>query len=129
MFNQCQLALLDDAAKEHCLQLEEMMKKAAKKGDYHEAWKHTVEELDNYILDQLGCDYVYGIDVCKTPEEEDNYEDYVNLQDVRKAIHVGTRPFGFQSSLVFDSLIPKDFMKSGMDHVEFLLDLYPVSIL
>jgi hypothetical protein len=46
--------------------------------------------------------------------------------DDRKAIHVGTIPFGYQSGEVYYSM-NNDFMRSERETIEFLLELYPVS--
>ena len=43
----------------------------------------------------------------------------------RKAIHVGSRPFGQQSSDVYYSMID-DFMRSERETLEFLLEHYKV---
>jgi hypothetical protein len=37
----------------------------------------------NSFLSSMGCYYYYGIDICDTPREEDNYEDFVTLTTTR----------------------------------------------
>ena len=46
--------------------------------------------------------------------------------NIRKAIHVGSRPFGNQSGAVFDKMV-YDFMQSEREVLEFLLDKYRVN--
>lgn len=78
-------------------------------------------------LNHIGCDYVYEATQCEYDVEEDNYEIYVQLDQTRKAIHVGNSSFGSQSGAVFGSMV-NDFMQYGQENVEFLLDRYPVLI-
>ena len=73
----------------------------------------------------MGCYYYYGIDICDVPREEDNYEDFATLTTTRKAIHVGSLPFGAQSSAVYSSM-NDDFMRSERETIEFLLEKYEV---
>lgn len=73
----------------------------------------------------MGCGYIYEFTMCATPAEEDNYEEYIQYDATRKAIHVGDRPFGAQSGDVYTSMID-DFMRSERDNIEFLLDRYQV---
>lgn len=74
---------------------------------------------------KLGCSDVYDISICNEPPEDDNYEEFLNLQTTRKAIHVGNRPFGGQSSDVYYSMLD-DFMRSERETLEFLLEHYKV---
>ena len=46
--------------------------------------------------------------------------------NVRKAIHVGSRPFGKQSYAVYLKMV-NDFMQSEREVLEFLLDHYRVN--
>jgi hypothetical protein len=45
----------------------------------------------------MGCPYYYDIRQCEFDPEEDNYAIYVQLEETRKAIHVGDRAFGSQA--------------------------------
>ena len=63
--------------------------------------------------------------MCSTDPDENNYEEYIQYDDTRRAIHVGDRPFGTQSGDVYNSMID-DFMRSERENVEFLLDRYKV---
>lgn len=74
----------------------------------------------------MGCPYYYEITMCTTDPDEDNYAEYIQYDETRKAIHVGGRPFGTQSGDVYNSMID-DFMRSERANVEFLLDRYKVS--
>ena len=73
----------------------------------------------------MGCSYYLDIRQCREDPEESNYNDFVNMESTRKAIHVGDVPFGGQSGDVYNSLI-EDIMKSQRFNVEFLLEHYPV---
>ena len=77
------------------------------------------------MLGKMGCDYYYGVDICKTPAEEDNYEVFLRLPSTREAIHTGNLPFGSQSGDVYYSMLDV-FMASERETVEFLLERYPV---
>ena len=35
------------------------------------------------MLTAMGCPYYYGIDICNTPTEEDNYETFLRLSSTR----------------------------------------------
>ncbi len=58
----------------------------------------------------MGCPYVYEATMCENDPEEDNYEEYIEDSETRKAIHVGDTPFGTESGLVF-ARMEGDFMK------------------
>ena len=77
------------------------------------------------MLGKMGCDYYYGVDICRTPAEEDNYEIFLRLPSTREAIHTGNLPFGSQSGDVYYSMLDV-FMASERETVEFLLERYPV---
>ncbi len=73
----------------------------------------------------MGCSYYLDFEVCTTPPEENDYADYVNLDETRLAAHVGDIPFGIESGIVYDRLIG-DICRSERETVEALLELYPV---
>ena len=75
----------------------------------------------------MGCDYYYDITYCELDPEEDNYFDYMTDDITRKSVHVGNRPFNYQSGDVYTSMID-DFMRSERDNVEFLLNNYRVKL-
>ena len=75
----------------------------------------------------MGCPYPYEATICTFPPEDDNYEQYMQHDETRLAIHVGDLPYGQQTNDVFQSMT-SDFMQYGQDNVEFLLEeKYPVS--
>lgn len=74
---------------------------------------------------KIGCDNVYDFTECEADPEEENFADYVNLDEVRKAIHVGSQSYRASSLKVYFALL-SDNAKSQKDTVEFLLDHYPV---
>ena len=89
---------------------------------YFQGWSLEQSTYTNY----LGCGYVYEATLCDFPPEEDNYEEFIQDDRTRLAIHVGNLPFGQQSGAVFSSM-SSDFMQYGQDNVEFLLEeKYPV---
>ena len=73
----------------------------------------------------MGCPYYYGIDICRVPLEEDNYEEFLRMTSTRQAIHTGNIAFGAQSGDVYYSMLDV-FMRSERETVEFLLERYPV---
>ena len=42
-------------------------------------WSDEFDEM----LTAMGCPYYYGIDICNTPLEEDNYETFLRLPSTR----------------------------------------------
>ena len=44
-----------------------------------QAWNY---EFDEFLTD-MGCYYYYGIDICDTPLEEDNYETFLRMASTR----------------------------------------------
>lgn len=118
--------LVDIAQKEVMLEYEEKMKQEIANASWYEAFL-TWDENMNYGMSKTGCEDYYEINLCQEPVERDNYDEFLNLQTTRKAIHVGDRPFGQQSNAVYDKMA-NDFMKSEKDVLEFLLDNYRVLI-
>ena len=85
-------------------------------------WELELETYTNYI----GCDYVNEATVCATPPEEQNYKEFIQMNQTRLAIHVGNLEFGKQRDALFNSMI-NDYMQYGQENVEFLLEQkYPV---
>ena len=41
------------------------------------------------MLTAMGCPYYYGIDICNTPTEEDNYETFLRLSSTRYVLIYG----------------------------------------
>merc|ERR1712018_1125374 len=120
------VGLVDVAQREHMLENEETMKQLIRDEEWYAAlvsWSNNF----NYGLSKTGCSDAYEINLCSEPEERGNFEDFVNLQSTRKAIHVGNRPFGQQSGDVYNSMLD-DFMRSERDILEFLLEHYKVLI-
>merc|ERR1719216_780336 len=102
------------------------MKQLIRDEQWYAAWAAWSQNL-NDGMSKTGCFDSYEINLCREPAERKNYEDFLNLQSTRKAIHVGNRPFGEQSGAVYNSMIP-DFMRSEKETLEFLLDRYKVLI-
>ncbi len=75
----------------------------------------------------MGCPYVYEATMCENDPEEDNYEEYIEDSETRKAIHVGDTPFGTESGLVF-ARMEGDFMKPAQEAVEYVLNSIPFLI-
>ncbi len=72
----------------------------------------------------MGCSNTLNWTTCDEPPETQDYVDYVNLEATRSAIHVGDIQFGDDGG-VYTNLI-EDFFKSEREHVEALLEEYPV---
>merc|ERR1712226_272130 len=120
------VGLIDVAQRDVMLQNEERMKQLISNEEWYAAWAAWSNNL-NYGMSKTGCYDSYEINLCTEPAERGNFDDFVNLQSTRKAIHVGNRPFGQQSGDVYNSMID-DFMRSERDILEFLLDNYKVLI-
>merc|ERR1712156_1037704 len=120
------LGLVGESERDKLLKWEDNMKYHASVGQYQQAWEDWSYEFDE-MLTAMGCPYYYGIDICNTPEEEDNYETFLRLPSTREAIHTGNLQFGSQSGQVYYSMLDV-FMKSERETVEFLLERYPVLI-
>ncbi len=75
------------------------------------------------FLSAMGCTYLYDSRQCHGHPEENNYADFVNGANNRKAIHVGDRPFGATDDDVYWKM-HDDFMLTQADDLEFLLDNY-----
>jgi len=120
------VGLVDVAAREQMLENEERMKQLIRDEEWYAAWVSWSNNF-NYGMSKTGCSDAYEINLCSEPEERGNFEDFVNLQSTRKAIHVGNRPFGQQSGDVYNSMLD-DFMRSERDILEYLLEHYKVLI-
>jgi len=120
------VGLIDIAARDKMLANEEEMKLLIENEEWNAAWAAWSTNL-NYGMSQTGCFDDYEINLCREPAERANYDDFLNFQSTRKAIHVGNRPFGSQSGAVYNSM-RDDFMRSERDILEFLLDNYRVLI-
>jgi len=120
------LGLVGELERDNLLKWEDNMKYHASVGQYQTAWEDWSDEFD-VMLTAMGCPYYYGIDICNTPLEEDNYETFLRLPSTREAIHTGNLQFGSQSGQVYYSMLDV-FMKSERETVEFLLERYPVLI-
>lgn len=120
------VGLVDDVKLTELLSIEKQMQHYCSIGSWGQCFSEWNREFNSF-LGSMGCYYYYGIDICDTPREEDNYEDFVTLATTRKAIHVGDLPFGAQSGDVYYSM-NDDFMQSERETIEFLLEKYPVLI-
>lgn len=121
-----QAGLIGEAERENLLKIEENMKYYASIGRWRDAWGEWNYGFD-YFLTAMGCGYYYGLHICDTPLEEDNYEEFVKLPSTRQAIHTGNLQFGSNSYNVYQSMLDV-FMKSERETYEFLLERYPVLI-
>lgn len=77
-----QAGLVGESEREDLLKIEENMQYYASIGRFRDAWEEWNYEF-NYFLGSMGCGYYYGLNICDTPAEEDNYEEFVKLQSTR----------------------------------------------
>jgi len=114
-----QVGLVDERQRDYCLSLEENTQSYIRRGQMYEAFNSWNTEF-SYFLNKMDCGYYYNIALCDFDPVEDNYEDFLNLQSTRKAIHVGSLPFPNEGD-VYWSMI-NVFMESGIADIEYCLD-------
>jgi len=121
-----QYGLVGEKERDELLKWEEDMKYFASIGSWQSSWDAWNTEFDLFLT-KMGCYYYYGVDICDSPAEEDNYETFLRLPSTRQAIHTGNLQFGAQSGQVYRSMLDV-FMRSERGTYEFLLERYPVLI-
>jgi len=121
-----QVGLVDEPLRDELLGMEDRIDTLVAGEQWYLAWLEWSVEFDLF-LGRMGCPYYYEISICDFPAEEDNFEIYVQSEAVRKAIHVGDRPFGVQSGDVYNNMLD-DFMRPERENIEFLLNRYKTLI-
>merc|ERR1712013_459303 len=80
------------------------------KGDFYNAWMSWNEEM-GYFLNNMDCGYYYNIALCDFGPAEDNYEEFLNWESSRKALHVGNLDFPNEGNVYFSMI--NVFMDDG----------------
>jgi len=118
------VGLIDENVRDQCLEMESETQRLIDEKQWYPAWQSWNNEF-GYFLDDMAYSYYYEISQAIYDPSEDNYEDFLNLQSTRSAIHVGNLPFG--SGNVYNSML-NDFMQSSQHDIEFLLEHYKTLI-
>jgi len=120
-----QVGLVDEKQRDQCLSMEAQTQRLIKEGQFYEAWQSWNIEFD-FFLTNMDCGYYYNIALCDFDPAEDNYEDFLNMDSSRQALHVGNLDFP-NSGNVYYSMIDV-FMDDGREDIEFCLENYPTLI-
>jgi len=115
-----QVGLVDENVRDECLLREEETQRLIDTQQWYEAWRSWNNEF-SYFMNEMDYSYYYEITQAAYDPSEDNYEDFLNFESTRKAIHVGGLQFG--SGNVYQSMLD-DFMRSSKPDIEFLLEHY-----
>jgi len=120
-----QVGLVDEKQRDQCLSMEAQTQSLINQGQFYEAWQSWNIEFD-FFLTNMDCGYYYNIALCDFDPAEDNYEDFLNMDSSRQALHVGNLDFP-NSGNVYYSMIDV-FMDDGREDIEFCLENYPTLI-
>jgi len=120
-----QVGLVDEKQRDQCLSMEAQTQSLINKGQFYEAWQSWNIEFD-FFLTNMDCGYYYNIALCDFDPAENNYEDFLNMDSSRQALHVGNLDFP-NSGNVYYSMIDV-FMDDGREDIEFCLENYPTLI-
>jgi len=120
-----QVGLVDEKQRDQCLSMEAQTQSLINEGQFYEAWQSWNIEFD-FFLTNMDCGYYYNIALCDFDPAEDNYEDFLNMDSSRQALHVGNLDFP-NSGNVYYSMIDV-FMDDGREDIEFCLENYPTLI-
>jgi len=120
-----QVGLVDEKQRDQCLSMEAQTQNLINEGQFYEAWQSWNIEFD-FFLTNMDCGYYYNIALCDFDPAENNYEDFLNMDSSRQALHVGNLDFP-NSGNVYYSMIDV-FMDDGREDLEFCLENYPTLI-
>ena len=114
-------SLVDSNTKMEMLRMEEEMYNYTVTGDWGQAWLTWNNEF-GYMLSAAGCPHYYDFTRCEDDPETMNFADYMQRDEVRKAVHVGSRPFESQKGDVYNHFLGT-YMMSQKQELADLLNL------
>jgi len=116
-----QTGMIDEIIRDECLVMEAETQALIDAGQMYDAWLSWNNEF-GYFLNKMGCPYYYNIAICDLDPVEDNYEDFLNWESSRRALHVGNLEFPNSGDVYFSMI--NDFMNDGRDDITFCLENY-----
>jgi len=116
-----QTGMIDEIIRDECLVMEAETQALIDAGQMYEAWLSWNNEF-GYFLNKMGCPYYYNIAICDLDPVEDNYEEFLNWESSRLALHVGNLEFPNSGDVYFSMI--NDFMNDGRDDIMFCLENY-----
>merc|ERR1711872_613654 len=116
-----QLGFVDAKGRDECFSREAEIRELIDRGELHEAQRSWGRQI-SYFLGQMGCDYYLNLPYCHAPPAEDNYEDFLNWESSRLALHVGNLDYP-NSGDVYGAMSGV-MMEDGKQNVEFCLENY-----
>nr|KAF6469196.1 carboxypeptidase vitellogenic like [Molossus molossus] len=112
-----QIGLLDEKQRRHFQKLCDECVKYIKEEKWFQAFEVMDRLLDgdltkdpSYFYNVTGCSNYYNILQCTEPEDQNYYEKFLSLSEVRRAIHVGNRTFNDGSKVA--KYLREDTVKS-----------------
>jgi len=120
-----QVGLVDEKERDECLSMEAETQSLIDQGKFYDAWMSWNIEF-NFFLTNMDCGYYYNIALCDFDPAESNYEDFLNLESSRTALHVGNLDFPNHGD-VYSSMI-NVFMDDGRDDIDLCLENYKTLI-
>jgi len=116
-----QIGLLDAKGRDECLSREAEIRELIDGGELLEAQRSWSREI-GYFLGEMGCDYYLNLPMCHADTAEDNYEDFLNWESSRLALHVGNLDYPNLGDVY--GAMSGVMMEDGKENVEFCLENY-----
>jgi len=116
-----QVGLVDAKGRDECLSREEGIRRHIDQGELLEA-QSSWGSLIGYFVGQMECDNIYNFPICHADPAEDNYEDFLNWESSRIALHVGNLDFPNPGDVY--GAMRGVIMQDGKDNVEYGLENY-----
>jgi len=116
-----QIGLLDAKGRDECLSREDEIRTLIDGGELLEAQRSWSREI-GYFLGEMGCDYYLNLPMCHADTAEDNYEDFLNWESSRLALHVGNLDYPNLGDVY--GAMSGVMMEDGKENVEFCLENY-----
>ncbi|XP_036102788.1 probable serine carboxypeptidase CPVL isoform X2 [Molossus molossus] len=128
-----QIGLLDEKQRRHFQKLCDECVKYIKEEKWFQAFEVMDRLLDgdltkdpSYFYNVTGCSNYYNILQCTEPEDQNYYEKFLSLSEVRRAIHVGNRTFNDGSKVA--KYLREDTVKSVKPWLTEIMNNYKVLI-